>query len=162
MTNLITNPGFETDTTGWDTNSSTWVIGGATLTRITTDSYAGTACGAVTYPSIASQQSGINVRSMAFQPGIVYRASAVVKVVSGRQIRLRVRDWNNGTPVQASSALTFSASWTTVEVYFTTGASAGTHINNTLSIVTDSISAAGEFRVDEVTLGPVDSGGILL
>ena len=90
-TNLLTNPNFETNTTGWQALGT-----GTTITRITTDAYLGSAClqvstgtvansGAITLSSPAASRTPVT----AGQP---YYLSAYVKVPTGQpSVSLRLR-----------------------------------------------------------------------
>lgn len=76
--NLLGNPSFETNTTGWTTT-------GTSLTRITTDAApgGGTACGELV-TSAGSQQAGIASRLVpTFLAGETYRASVYLRRTSG-------------------------------------------------------------------------------
>lgn len=72
--NLVTNPSFTTNTTGWTANAST-------LARITTDSYIGTACARVT--SSTTNYNNIISASIAVTPNARYTLSAYAKNLSG-------------------------------------------------------------------------------
>jgi hypothetical protein len=76
-TNLITNPSFETNTTGWSGTSST-------LTRITTQYYIGTAALQVTGNSGFVPIAKISYTYIASQ---VYKAQAYVKGTSGQTVK---------------------------------------------------------------------------
>ena len=90
-TNLVTNPNFETNTTGWQALGA-----GTTISRITTDAYLGSAClqvstgtvansGAITLSSPAESRTPVT----AGQP---YYLSAYVKVPTGQpSVSLRLR-----------------------------------------------------------------------
>lgn len=166
MADLIANPGFETNTSSWDTNSSAFTNSGATFTRITSDFYAGAACMDITYTN-ATNQMGTNTRTLAFVASTQYRVSAWVRWKSGDTVRLRVRDWNGGgTAVFADSPFCAALDqWQWLTVCFTTGATSNTHLNNVVSLVTSAGAAvAGEFYVDQVsvdTYTAVNSCGIL-
>jgi hypothetical protein len=151
VANLFSNPGFETNTTGYDTSSSAFTNSGATLTRITSDFQAGTACASVAYTNDANQK-GINARSMALVANTTYRCSAWVRWKSGRPVRLRLRDWNNGTSLFYASGFTSTDAWVELSFIFTAGPSAATHANNVFSIVTDTTTGTGTFYCDEIIL----------
>lgn len=73
-TNLVTNPSFETNTTGWTASS-------ATVARITTDAWSGSACAQVT--STATSYNNIITGFIAVTAGQQYTLSAYAKNVSG-------------------------------------------------------------------------------
>jgi hypothetical protein len=76
--NLVTNPSFKTNTTGWSTSSS------SSIARITTDGFFGTSCLEVTKQ--ASSNSGVVTSSrIAVTGSVSYGVSAYVKVPLGSQ-----------------------------------------------------------------------------
>jgi len=112
-TNLVPNPSFEVDTTGW-LNIQT----GTTNTRITTDSYSGTACTQVNITGLVAN-SGIATtfasgQRMPVTAGIPYMWSLYVKVPAGQpscSLRLRTSEYRaDGTQnsAQVSSSTTVS------------------------------------------------------
>lgn len=154
--NLVANPSFETNTTGWDANASGYTNSGATLTRITTDSTDGSACMQVV-TTAASNQQGANVRGtlLALSPSTQYVVKAWVRWKSGRPVRMRVRDWNvGGTAIQVSSSFTEVDEWVELICSFTSGPNASAHANNLLSVVTDTTAGETEFYVDNVRCVP--------
>ena len=91
-TNLITNPSFEVNLTGW----SPWAT--ATLTRITTDSYVGSACMQVTMTT-ATGYEGASTSSITVTNGSTYTASAWVKAPVGYAYCFYLSDSVNATQV---------------------------------------------------------------
>ena len=76
--NLVTNPSFKTNTTGWSTSSS------SSIARITTDGFFGTSCLEVTKQ--AASNSGVVTSSrIAVTGSVSYGVSAYVKVPLGSQ-----------------------------------------------------------------------------
>ena len=76
--NLVTNPSFKTDTTGWS------VTGSSTIARITTDAFYGSSCLQVT--KAASANSGVITASrIAVTAASSYAVSAYVKVPDNQQ-----------------------------------------------------------------------------
>ena len=110
-TNLVTNPSFETNTTGWTTSN-------ATITRITTDSYAGGACCQVSKLAVANGRiRGVSTTSgdrIPVTAGTAYRFSWWVKVPTGQpscSLRIRTEEYQaSGTrnPDQVSSTTVVS------------------------------------------------------
>jgi hypothetical protein len=77
--NLIVNPSFKTDTTGWS------VAGSSTIARITTDSFSGSSCLEIT--KAAAINSGAVIASrISVSAGNSYAVSAYVKVPEGQEI----------------------------------------------------------------------------
>ena len=109
-TNLVTNPSFETNTTNWYGVS-------ATITRITTDAYIGSACLAVNKNAVVIgrvQYANTAANRIPVTPGLTYQFSAYVKVPAGQpscSLRIRTREYTAvGTNQQSqiSSATTVS------------------------------------------------------
>lgn len=87
-TNLISNPSFKTNTTGWSGTGS------ATLARITTDYVFGGACLEVTKSNTTNSGAVLSSR-VAVTASLSYATSAYVKVPTGEQassVRIKV-DW---------------------------------------------------------------------
>lgn len=112
-TNLLTNPNFETNTTGWQALGT-----GTTITRITTDAYVGSACLQVSTGTVANS-AAITLSSPASSrtpvtAGQPYYLSAYVKVPTGQpsgSLRLRTLEFRaDGTQnaSQISSAVVVS------------------------------------------------------
>lgn len=82
-TNLVTNPSFETNATGWAALGA-----GVTATRVTTDSYEGTASLEVVTPGTVAEE-GVQLSPDLTAPtvGEVFTASAYVKFPAGKTIR---------------------------------------------------------------------------
>lgn len=103
--NLVTNPSFETNTTGWSS------LGGSTIARITTDSRFGSASVRTTYASAASNQ-GITT-TFACTTGQSYTFSAYLKNTAGitRQMYTQI-GWPGGGSFSTSPITNVAAgSW---------------------------------------------------
>jgi len=101
--NLVPNPSFKTDTTGWT------ATGSSTLSRVTTDAFYGDGC--LQVAKAAASNSGASASSIAASAAVVYTASAYVRVPSGQEdsaLNAYV-DWYN---VSASVISTVSAAAT--------------------------------------------------
>lgn len=95
--NLVSNPSFKTDTTGWSALGS-----GTTIARITTDGFFGSTCLEVTKPAITS--AGVAWTSAATVVGTVYSASLYVKIPVGQEassLRLYIY-WHDSAGTQLS------------------------------------------------------------
>lgn len=79
-TNLVTNGGFETDTTGWAA-----IDAGSTLSRVTNDSAEGAACASVACNGSTARQGLIRPSGsrVAVTPGATYTLSAWIKMDAG-------------------------------------------------------------------------------
>jgi hypothetical protein len=76
--NLIVNPSFKTNTTGWS------VAGSSTIARITTDAFFGSSCLEVT--KAAAANSGVSTTSrIAVTAGTSYAIAGYVKVPAGQE-----------------------------------------------------------------------------
>ena len=122
-TNLVTNPSFEVDTTGWSSNA------GATIARSTVDKYFGVASCLVTQAATAF--SGIILTgTMAVTAGTQYRISVYVKGVTTTQtLMLNVHQLNSGGSIVTQSntgnlTVTAAQGWTRYSVTFTASATA--------------------------------------
>lgn len=133
--NLVFNPSFETDTTGWFSN------GGSTLTRVTTDSYSGSACLQIT--QAAGQFSGAVANIMPALPSTQYTLSGYIKIPSGEptaNLCILIHDLNTSGTILAQPASTLTnyssaTGWTRISHTFTTSATTTSlrlhFINNT-------------------------------
>jgi hypothetical protein len=89
--NLVSNPGFETDVSGWS------AVSGATLTRVTSEAHSGNASLRITTPGSAAGE-GAQADASSFTPGRTYTAVAWVK--GSGQITLRISDGVGSTTSQ--------------------------------------------------------------
>jgi hypothetical protein len=87
--NRIANPGFETNTTGWSVAAG---INGAgtSITRITSDSHEGSACGQLVTPATAgtgvNYDLGSDIYYRGDQTGAIYAAVMWLKRISGPRL----------------------------------------------------------------------------
>lgn len=80
--NLVANPGFETNTAGWDTGASWWLNPGATIARTTERAYEGAASARITCPGSSAQQ-GVRLIALPVEVGKTYRATIRIYSESG-------------------------------------------------------------------------------
>ena len=99
-TNLVTNPSFETNTTGWN------LVSGAVLTRVTTEAYSGTA--SLRVVSSVSVGSGAQLVQSGTVAGVTYVFSAWVKMPLGVSFRCRISDTTVGA---AETIYTGTGNW---------------------------------------------------
>ena len=120
-TNLVLNPSFEVNTTGWTTNS-------ATQSRITSDSYFGTASNQMVTTVTGMAGNIFTTRNSTYSipitPGTTYTVSAYVKrTVGSRTINIRVNTRTTATSTTAietfNSSATSSTSWDRLVLTFT-------------------------------------------
>ena len=123
-TNLVTNPNFETNTTGW-------VGVSGTLARITTASYSGTACARLTVTSAGDTNARIGAAGTgtAIGSGVTITASCYVYNFAGnnRNHNIQMRALNSGgTLITAfngtATTVNVGAGWTRLSVTATTPA----------------------------------------
>ena len=119
MTNLIRNPGFETDTAGWNTSGSGT---GVTLTRVS-GGHSGTWAGKLSNGGTSATTCLLNdspnwvTTTAAGQ----YRAALWVRADSpGASLRLRLREYNGATLLgTATTTATLTTSWQEVTATYT-------------------------------------------
>lgn len=151
--NLVTNPSFKTDTTGWS------VTGSSTIARITTDAFYGTSCLQVT--KAASTNSGVVTASrIAVTAAFSYAVSAYVKVPDNQEtgtLRIDVKWYtavSGGTLISTSSTnaieIPTGSEFTRLEGVMIAPALA---VAATISIIQPLAGTAGKkFLVDAVLL----------
>jgi parallel beta-helix repeat protein len=155
--NLVTNPGFETDLSGWGAYSS------AALSQVA-GGHSGGFCVRAQGPSTASfgiddiPNTVTNVPAI----GTVYRFSAWIRSDnSTRAVKLRIYEMQGGTQVGAtfySADAILSPTWKLVTVDYTTQR-AGTELSLR---ITDYPTVANEvFFIDDVSVELVPAGGAL-
>ena len=115
LVNLITNPSFETNTTGWDTASSWFLNAGATLTRVATPNFGGWS-GQVGLPGVANLE-GVRFVTVPVTSGQTYTFSVWVKAATGT----RPMSIGLGASGVGSSTANFTATttWTRYSVTLT-------------------------------------------
>jgi hypothetical protein len=152
--NLISNPSFKTNTTGWSALGS-----GTAIARITTDGFFGSSCLRVTKAAVSS--SGTVWDSSTVLASTVYTASLYVKVPVGEETSALtlVIDWYNTSPSLISSttgALTSIEAATTADGWYrlaVTGTSPSTAATAKIRVVQPTAGNAGElFLVDAALL----------
>lgn len=125
LNNGISNPSFETNTTGWSG------IAGTTITRITSDYYDGAACLQVDPPGVAGTEGALfGGGAVSASPSTAYTFRIAIKGTAGLAYRLA---WDENTGggaylrTQTSAAQTLSGSgWNWFELSASTGASTAT------------------------------------
>ena len=132
-TNLLTanQSSVETDTTGFTTAGSWLINGGATISRVTTEYWHGTASLKVDTPGAAIRE-GVRTIGISANANTQYTFSVYVKATSGTPLQIRMRDFTNsvgGNPVYFIA----TGSWQRVSVTITTGANAVTDLQACVS-----------------------------
>ena len=108
-TNLVTNPNFETNVTGW-------TAGGATATRVTSESYLGTAAAQV---SVSSIYGNIMSDKFAITASTTYTASGYIKAAAGVVVEFRLFEYdssNNSLGTNTFVTVTGNGAWQRVSV----------------------------------------------
>lgn len=128
-TNLVTNPSFETNTTGWAASSSS-------IARTTSQYYSGSACLLIT-PSASN--GGVVSPLATTIPSATHTASAWVKGSAGDIIRIELNERTSGGLSLVGTTtvnLTLNGAWqrlSATRLFGTTGATANFNIYNTTS-----------------------------
>lgn len=149
LVNLVPNPSFEVNLNGIITTGGFYTnSGGVTYNRV--PGAAGPMTGAwvvdaVTDGTIDQQGPRIDVAA-AFQPGMVVQISAYVKIISGRPVRLAVRDTTNA--VSAVTGFTSAASFVRLSTSMVIGA-LGTPLIS-VYLPTDFVPAISEYQFDAI------------
>lgn len=176
--NRITNFSFEDSDPGQVTPpkgySATvpayWINSGATISRITTDSYDGGACASVSIAAGGAQYTGwaANNSDFVYKAGVTYTASLYAKSISGDTSHAFFFGQSNGAN-QNNVPVTLTSSWARYQVQWTPTADVpvGTSVYVGLRCVNS--GTAYNYRVDGVqaiegtTPGPLErkSGEIL-
>jgi parallel beta-helix repeat protein len=117
-TNLVGNPGFETDSTGWNNNGHT----GITLTRVSGGNSGSWAAAMTNTTTAAQSDCTLNdspnwvkaTQSGTYQAGLWVRADT-----AGAVLKLRLREYNGSTFVSSATAqITLSTSWQHITVNY--------------------------------------------
>lgn len=154
--NYIDNPSFEVNDDGWHSS------GGSTISRVTSESFSGSASLSVTNVSASGAQRGtLGVGNMIplLGGGSTYYVSAYVKLASGAtpaSYSLRHLQYENDSSTSTVSAgnigtqsLSYTGDWVRLSASFTKNASANFVI---IRIFTSSTTAGDVFYIDSVLL----------
>jgi hypothetical protein len=133
-TNLVTNPSFETNTTGWN------AVSGASLSRVTTEAYVGTS--SLKVDTSTTVGSGVNIQPSTPSNG-QHIASVWVKAPAGTQMRARLSDVTTSSP---TTNFTANGAWQRVIT------PAVTRLTTTMRIDIHTLGSAVTFYVDAVQL----------
>ncbi|MGH2688599.1 MAG: PKD domain-containing protein, partial [Actinomycetota bacterium] len=152
MPNLVGNPSFETNTSGWAAYSS------STIARVA-GGYQGSWALEVRGPS-STALFGVNDSPnwVASAPavGTRYRISAWVRSAAGRgQVQLRIREYKGSSqvgPTTLSAPVTLSASWQEVAMDYVTAGSASTL---DLQVLDTPAASSERFLLDNVWISIV-------
>jgi parallel beta-helix repeat protein len=144
-TNVVTNPSFETDLTGWKSS-------GGTLSRVAGGSVGGFACRVTGAASTSSFDIEDSPRSVASPvAGTVYTFGASVRSdASTGSVRIRIMEYVNGVKVATvdGPAVTLSSSWQRLSGSYT---ATGTGSNLYFTVKDSPVAASETFDVDDMT-----------
>lgn len=120
-TNLITNPSFELDTTGWT------AAGGASIARVTTQQAVGIASCQIT---MSGANDGVRHAGLAMVAGELRAVSCMFRGTAGRRYRCQIEDGGGGTTSRVLITATgrwqelrwYCSTQTTATYYFFVGA----------------------------------------
>ena len=130
--NLLTNPSFQTNTTGWSG------VGSATIARSTSDSVFGSSCLAVT--KAAASNSGVSLASrVAVTQNLSYAVSAYVKIPSSSE----------------DGSLQIKVEWFTA-------VAGGSSISSTTSSLVAVTSGSDWVRIAKIATAPSTAAGVMI
>jgi hypothetical protein len=135
-TNLVSNPSFEVDTTGWTTTR-------VTLTQSSTYSYSGSFSGLSTVTTTGN--ASITSPFIAVTTGVDYTLSAYCRSSISRSTRVYIA-WYNGASFLSNSLGTLSASSTTGFTRFSVTGTAPATANNCLVVTQHLTSQIGDLQ----------------
>jgi len=145
-TNLVANPGFESNLSGWGTGN-----GRTTLARICTMAHSGSCSAQIgrrTSTGLAVLDDSPNTVSSSVV-GAIYSASAWLSAPTGRSVTVRIREFRGSTLVQARTAVgTGTGGWQQLEIA-AAPASGGTSVSVDVLV---SLTAGALAQVDDVSL----------
>ena len=152
-TNLVGNPGFEVDTSGWNTGAS---IGGVALSRVS-GGHGGSWAALLTNGSASSGMCMLNDSPNWVSATVAgtYSGSLWARADSaGATLRLRVREYNGGTLVGTPtiSQLQLTTAWQLVTVTHVSQAPGTSTLDLTAYI--SSAPPGTCFYADDVTITP--------
>lgn len=143
--NLVLNPSFETNTTGWSGAGST----AATISRVTSGFFDGTAALQVVCGGTISLQGAYIPTKISVSSNKAYTFSAYVKGEAGKFLRLDVTDYNASNTALTTTSSTLvptTGSWQRLRITKTMGATASTAQLSILNVA----SVSHTFLVDAV------------
>lgn len=146
ITNLVTNPSFETGVTSWSAAAAGFVSAGATLSQSSAQAYSGTSSAFVqTIAGTANQGIALSL-SGTFSSGVTYTARCRVRgAAGGEPVKITLGDSGAGDSA-TSSVLTSTTSWQEISATWTPSAN-----RTTVTVaVLDNGTAADNFYVDTV------------
>lgn len=150
--NRVTNPGFETNTTGWSVSAGALHGAGTSITRITTDDHSGSASASLVLPATAETGVDFDFGSAPFfasSYGLHYYRFAVwLKSVSGTtQARLVIGSEGTADD-RAERDITLTPEW---RAYFVDWAPSATRTDVQLAVL-NVPAVAATLRLDDVAV----------
>lgn len=159
--NLISNPSFETNTTGWTTSGVYWNNPSTSITRIAAlEAGHGDWHGQVVCPG-STVREGVNFTvSSGLLANTQYTLTIHLRSISGSPLRFGIHDATNGISSQSADLAPVGA-LTKYTLNITTGPV--TPANMFIGVITnDATPVASTFRIDSVTLRPTALAGARL
>lgn len=149
--NRVTNPGLETDTSGWAVTAG--INGAATsITRITTDFHGGSACASLVCPATALTGCNFDFGSQAFLASTYgrhfYRFVVWLKAVSGTPYARLIVGSEGTSSDRASKDIVLNGDW---QPFFVDWAPSATRTDVQLAIV-NIPAVAMTVRIDDVAV----------
>ncbi len=148
--NLVKNPGFETDTSGWNNNGTANVA----LERVA-GGHSGSYAARLTNGNTTAKTITLNDASPNWEPSTgsgVYTATAWVRSDnSTATANLRLREYNGSTQVQAVlMPVTLSTTWQQVTLMLTPQAAGSSYLD--LNVLVTGAPAGANVYIDDVSL----------
>lgn len=144
VTNLATNPSFETNMTSWGNGGS------GSSSRVCSEAYVGSCSASVNIAANAAADSGINMatQTISISVGSTYTASAWVKGASGIALKLQIDEYSGSSYVsQTNTGFTTTGSWQRVNLTRTIASGDNMRVN----VRTTSTSASARvFYIDAI------------
>jgi hypothetical protein len=154
VTNLISNPSFETNTTGWDVTAQANVNALAnSITRTTGDFYVGAAAADVSFQAVVDSGARTPVTG-SFVSGTTYSFYIAIKSLTGAT-DFRLKLVSTGSPGSLNVTKTFTATTSWQRIYMT-ATPTGTVSDVYLSI-TRASAAVATARIDAAMIYAGDS-----
>lgn len=155
VTNLITNPSFEVNTSGWTAQAN------ITLVRDTNQFKSGTASGLVTQTASGGSNTALQLNLSGLTVGKIYTLSASVKRAAGTAgIQIGLQTGFHQQISSNDSRWVAGTSWSRLWITFLATASGmGSYFssNDTFTVSTGNAASGSAFNIDEVQLteGPI-------
>jgi len=151
-TNLVPNPSFEVDATGWSASATDFTTAGATVGTTATSVF-GAAAAVVTTSDLSASQ-GFHTVLTGLTANTAFIVSAYVERSSGAPVFMVTRDTTNAVTGTVATATTVG-DWDRISSVITTGASTAD-----VAVVFGADENPQRFTLDDATLGQLGSASL--